>query len=229
MVCYQTRAFVIAIVTGECNVLLLRKYVLRFVLFHLVFDNLVWKFISINAALKHSDEQQHHFLRDHHHHRWVKYVDNMKYGFKFFVTSFDLYWTHYKVYIHLPCINTQKKITISHHSRPIIKWPQNTKTVSGIANHFKGERNSNMIYLLWPSQAIHYCNQSVLSIVPDLNIFVFSITIVDLISRSALVRFSLLRASYFYNLMGLRFSFFLVTSILSLWQPLSRVGLLYWY
>ena len=42
--------------------------------------------------------------------------------------------------------------------------------------------------MIQKSQAIHYCNQSVLEIVPDLNIIVFIITIVDIILRSALVR-----------------------------------------
>ena len=124
----------------------------------------------------------------------------------------------YKVFIYLPCINTQRQKTEPFDITPVISYSDRRTAgmYQGLADRFEVDRNSDIISLLRPSQAIHYCNQSVLSIVPDLNIFVFSITIVDLISRSALVRFSLLRASYFYNLMGLRFSFFLVTSILSL-------------
>ena len=44
-----------------------------------------------------------------------------------------------------------------------------------------------------------------LAIVLDLKIFVFSITIFDLITRSALVKFFLLRVRYLYKLTGLRF------------------------
>ena len=44
-----------------------------------------------------------------------------------------------------------------------------------------------------------------LAIVPDLIIFVYSITIFDLISRSVLVQFILLRASYLYISTGLKF------------------------
>ena len=46
---------------------------------------------------------------------------------------------------------------------------------------------------------MHYCNQSVLAIVLDLNMM-YSVL---LIFRSALVGCSLLRASYYYNLTGL--------------------------
>ena len=59
----------------------------------------------------------------------------------------------------------------------------------GSANHCEGDYNSNIIFLLQVSHTIHYCNQSVLAIVPDMNKFVFIITIFDLISRNALVQF----------------------------------------
>ena len=59
----------------------------------------------------------------------------------------------------------------------------------GPADNCEGYCSSDIIRLLQPSQTIHYCNQSVLAIVPDLNILVFSITIFDLILRSALVQF----------------------------------------
>ena len=55
-----------------------------------------------------------------------------------------------------------------------------------------------------------------LEIVPDLNIFVFSITIFDLLSRSALARFILLRARYLFNSMGLRFYIFCLEPALRL-------------
>ena len=54
-----------------------------------------------------------------------------------------------------------------------------------------------------------------LTIVPDLNIFVFSIAIFDLIPRRTLVRFSLLSASYLYNSTGLRFYIFFLTAIVT--------------
>ena len=64
---------------------------------------------------------------------------------------------------------------------------QKTRIYQGSADFFEDYCNSDLICLLQKFQAIHYYNQSVLAIVPDLNIFVFSITIVTLISRSALV------------------------------------------
>ena len=60
---------------------------------------------------------------------------------------------------------------------------QNTRLYQGSADFCEGDHNSNIICLLQPYQTIHYCNQSVLAIVPDLNIFVWSIKIFDLISR----------------------------------------------
>ena len=95
-----------------------------------------------------------------------------------------------KVYIYLPCIKTQKQAASSFGDTPIISSSDHQKTglYQGSANSCEGDRNSELICLLQKSQAIHYCNQSVLSIVPDLKILVFSITIVDLIYRIALVQ-----------------------------------------
>ena len=45
------------------------------------------------------------------------------------------------------------------------------------------------VFYLLLGQEIHYYNQTVLAIFPDLNIFVWSITICDFISRSALVQY----------------------------------------
>ena len=55
-----------------------KNMVLRFVRFCLVFDHLDWYFISIYAALTHSDKQQHHFLCDFIRHGWVYHVDTTK-------------------------------------------------------------------------------------------------------------------------------------------------------
>ena len=95
-----------------------------------------------------------------------------------------------KVNTYLPWINTQRQATSPFYDTLVISYSNHQKTglYQGSANRCEGDRNSNLIRLLQQSQTIHYCNQSVLYIVPDLNIFVFSITIVDIISRSALVR-----------------------------------------
>ena len=124
--------------------------------------------------------------------------------------SFGFYSSYFKVYIHLPCINTQRKTTEPFYNTPVISSSnhQTTGLYQESADHFEGDRNSDIIRLFQKSQTIHYCNQSVLSIFPDLNIFVFIITIVDIISRRALLRFSLIHATYLYKSMGLRFYIF---------------------
>ena len=124
--------------------------------------------------------------------------------------SFCLYSTHFKVYIYLPCINTQQQTTVPSDDTSVILSSDHQKTglYQGSADRCEGDCNSDLICLVHKYQAIHYCNQSVLDIFSDLNIFVLSITIVDIISKSALVRFSLLRASYFYKSAGLRFYIF---------------------
>ena len=116
----------------------------------------------------------------------------------------------YKIFIYLLSINTQQQTTSPFEENPVISYSDHRTTglYQGSADCCEGDRNSDIIPLFQPSQAIHYCNQSVLAILPDLNIFVFSINFFDLISRSALVQFSLLRASYLYNSMGLRFYIF---------------------
>ena len=122
-----------------------------------------------------------------------------------------LFWCRFrkmfisKVYIYLPCINTQRQPTAPFNDTPIISSSYNQKTglYQGSADCCEGDIKSYLIHLLQKSQVIHYCNQSVLDIVPDLNIVIFSIKIVDLISRSTLIRFSLLHASYLYNSTGL--------------------------
>ena len=84
-----------------------------------------------------------------------------------------------KVYIYLPCINTHQGVTAPFDDTPLISSSDHRKTgnYQGSANHCEGDSNSDLIYLLQKYQSIHYCNQSVLEIVPDLKIFVFSITI----------------------------------------------------
>ena len=114
-----------------------------------------------------------------------------KYGFKVCVILFGSYSTHYKVYIHLPCINPHRRTTAPFYVTHIISYINHQTPIlyHGSAGCCEGDRNFNIICLLQQSQTIHYINQSLLAIVPDLNIFVWSITISDLISRSPLVQF----------------------------------------
>ena len=114
-----------------------------------------------------------------------------KYGFKVCVISFEFYWTHYKVYIHLPFINTQRWTTAPF---PITNFISSIGHITqilyqGSVNCCEGYDNFNIISLLHPSQKSYYCIQSVLAIVPDLNIFVWSITILDLILRRSMLHF----------------------------------------
>ena len=164
--------------------------VLRFVLFRLVFDHIFDIVYIIYSGLKHIDEQQNNFHCDCHCHGWVYYVVLQKYGFKVCVIWFDFYSTHYKVFIHIPCIITQQQTTTPFNITHVIS-SCNLRTpilYQGLANHCKGDRNSDIICLLHPYQTIHYCNQSVLGTVPEMNILAWSITIFDIILRSALVQ-----------------------------------------
>ena len=124
----------------------------------------------------------------------------------------------YKVYIYLPRINTKRLTTALFDDTPVISSCDHGTTglYQWSANCWEGECNSDIIRLLQQSHTIHYCNQSVLEIFTDLNIFVFSITIFDLILRSDLVRFSLLPEICMHNSTGLRFyKFCFVTRITS--------------
>ena len=97
-----------------------------------------------------------------------------KYGFKVCVVSFDFYSTHYKVYIYLPCINTQRQTIAPSDITHVISSSdlQTPRLYQGSADRFEGYHNSDIICLLQPSQKNHYCNQSVLAIVPYLKISV---------------------------------------------------------
>ena len=178
--------------------------------YRFVFDHLVWKFISISAALTHSDEQQHNFIRGSHRRGWVYYVDTKKYSFKVGVILFGFYSTTYKVYIDLPCINTQRLTTSPFETTQVIssRDRQSPRLYEGSADRCEVDRNSNIIRLLQPFQTIHYCNQPVLAIAPDLNVLVWSIKISNIISRSSLVQLFLLHANYLYKTIRLRFYIF---------------------
>ena len=119
------------------------------------------------------------------------YVVLQKYGFKVCVILFDFYSTHYNVFIYLPCINKQRRTTAPFNITHILASSILLTLImyQGSADNYEGDCKSDVISLLQQSLTIHYCNQSVLTIVPDLNIFVWIITIFDLISRSALVHY----------------------------------------
>ena len=114
-----------------------------------------------------------------------------KYFLKVCLILFNFYSTDYKFYIHLPCIIKQQRTTVPFNITHVISSTdlQITIQYQGSSDSCEGDLNLDIIRLLQPSHTIQYCNQSVLAIVPDLNIFVWSITIFDLISRSALVQF----------------------------------------
>ena len=113
-----------------------------------------------------------------------------KYGFKVCAISFSFYSIYFEVYIYSLCNNTQQRATSPFYDTPVISSSDHKKTepYQVSANLCEGYRNSDLVCMLQQSHAIYYCNQSVLEIVPDLNIFLFSITIVDIILRSSLVR-----------------------------------------
>ena len=99
------------------------------------------------------------------------------------------YSTHYKFYIHLPCIITQQRTTAPFYKTWILSFSdfQSPRLYQGSADCCEGYRNSDVIFLIRLSLTIHYCNQSVLAIFPDI------------ISRSTWYSTFLLRISYLYN------------------------------
>ena len=120
---------------------------------------------------------------------------------------FGSYSSNFKFYIHLPCINTQQQTKEPFDDTPVILYIDRQKKglYNGSDNCCEGDHNLDIICLLQQSQTIHYYNQSVLAIVPDLTRLLFSITNFDLISRSTMIGFSLICAIYLYKLTGLRF------------------------
>ena len=127
----------------------------------LVFIRFILKFISIYPVSTHRDKQHHHFLRDIHCHGLVYYVVLQKYGFKVYVISFGFYSTHFKFYIHLSCINKQRRTTSPFDYTPLISSSNhsNTGIYQGLAYRCEVDCNSNIIPLLQQAQAIHYCNK----------------------------------------------------------------------
>ena len=88
-------------------------------------------------------------------------------------------------------MNTQRQTTAQFDINHVILLSdhQTPRLYQGLKYCCEGDCTANIICLIQPFQTIHYCNQLVLNIVPDLNIFIWSITIFDLILRIALVQF----------------------------------------
>ena len=133
-----------------------------------------------------------------------------KYGFKVCVILFYFYSTHYKDYIHLPCINTHLRTTAPFETHQVISysyhWRQ--RLYQGSAYCCEGDCNSKINRLLQLFRTIHYCNQSVLVIVPEMNIIFWSITILISFCEAPWYSYFLLRASYLYNSIGLKLYIF---------------------
>ena len=88
-------------------------------------------------------------------------------------------------------INTQWQTKAQFNTTYVLSFSkfQKQRLYQQSAYPCEGDRNLDVICLLQEYMTIHYCNQSVLAFVPDLNIFVLSITICDFILRSALVQY----------------------------------------
>ena len=121
----------------------------------------------------------------------VLFCNTKIYSFKAYVILFDFSSTHFKVFIYLSCIITQRWTTAPFDSTNVLSSSnlriQRLYQVS--ANSCEGDCNLDVLCLLQTSLTIHYCNQWVLAISPDLNIFIWSITMFDLILRSTLVQY----------------------------------------
>ena len=97
------------------------------------------------------------------------YVVLQKYGFKVCVILFDFYSTHYKVFIYLPCIITLRRTAAPLNITHILssRERQTPRLYQGSEDSCGGDYNINVVSMLHPSLTIHYCNQSVLTIVAD--------------------------------------------------------------
>ena len=112
-----------------------------------------------------------------------------KYDFKVCVIFFVFYSAEYKVYIHLPCINTQRQTMYSFDITRVISYIncQSPRLYQLSANCYEVDCILDIIWLLQPYQKIHYCNKSMLAIIADLNIFFWSNMLIGINSRSAMV------------------------------------------
>ena len=114
---------------------------------------------------------------------------------------FDFYSTRNKVYIHLSCIIAQQK-TLSQFESTLVLSSCNLRTsimYQGSDVHCNRDHNSFLICLLQPYLKFVSCNISVLVIVPNLNILVWSIKMFFLILRNVLAIFISWQRLWFYN------------------------------
>ena len=109
-----------------------------------------------------------------------------------------------KVYIYSPCINSQRWSTAPFNNTPVISPPNRKHWKTGL---YQGSYNccerycdSNLNHLFSVILRKYTTVTNIISDSPGPERDIFSILIVDLISRSTLVRFILLRVSY--NLTG---------------------------
>ena len=155
-----------------------------------------------------------------------------KYGFIVCVISFVFYSTCYKVYIFLSCINTHRRTVVPFDITHVLSSSdrQTPRLYQVSADCCGGYRNSDVIHLLQTYLKIHYCNQSVLAIVPDLNIVVWSITIFISFRKVPWYITFLLPVIYLYNSTVTKvLQCCFVTRLVSLWSSLSKVIALYCY
>ena len=111
------------------------------------------------------------------------------------------------VYIYFTCINTQLWATSQFDNAPFSLSPNGkywkTEPYWRSADHGEGDSNSYINILDSDNfSAIYHCYQPVLEIALEPEYDVFGIAIIDIILRSSLVGFSLLRARYYYNRKG---------------------------
>ena len=167
-----------------------KTWFLRFVWYGLVFDHFGWKFISIYATLTHSYIQTHYFLCDYHRHEWVYHVDITKIRFSGLCYYVWFLFNSVKKLYQSTLHQTQQWTTSMFDINHVIPYSnhQKTRLYQGLADCCEGDLNSDTILPIQPSKTINYCDQLALAIVPDLKIFIWSITIFGLISRIALVQ-----------------------------------------
>ena len=109
-----------------------------------------------------------------------------------------------KVYFDFPCINTQRRATETFDNTPVISPPYSkhlrTGLYQGSADRYERDHESDLNCLASAILGNTLLLKTSVSDCPGSERDVFIIAIVDLISRSALVLFSLLCVSYYYNL-----------------------------
>ena len=141
MVCYQTCFFVISIVTNNCTVLLQQKYTLNVCVVSFGCWSSCLKVYIYLLCIHTSTNNNTIFCV-------IDVITGdfyililQKYSFKVCVISFGFYSTHYKVYIHFPCINTQKLTTAQFNITDVIssRDRQTPRLYQGLAHCCDGD------------------------------------------------------------------------------------------